>query len=227
MQPLQQIHEDYRGNGRQEGVELKVIDSTVLPKDDEKSAKLVKTVELVGEDSLRQLISTEAPEKFGINGKPLQVKEALAFILEKVKQDPDFLEQVTKNVEDSKEDTQTAQEYRQLVLAMLKEDDTTTRKRIEAMDKWEKDWVFLKDDGVEPEFPPYIYEPPTWGTTAWNATKKSGSAAWTVGKFSGKVGYRVYVESARIGTIALLGFMVVENPLFPILQMVVKHVVLK
>jgi len=226
MQAQLQIRDNYLGEGRKEGIELEPLYKGV-PKEKGEEAKVVKTVDIVGDDSLSQLVSTQAPEKFDVHGKPMQVKEALIYVLEQVKQDPELLEQTKKNVEESKEETEEAQGYRQLVLAMLNEDDKETRKRIEEMDKLEKGWVLMENDGIEPEFPPYVYQEPTWGTTAWNAAKAGGGAAWTVGKFSGKAAYRLYVETARIAPIILLGVMVVENPMFPILKMVVQHVILK
>lgn len=196
----------------------KVKESEVLK---DRKSTLVGTVDFAGEKALKQLSTLESPKNLTFDAKPLQVKEALVILLEKVKQDKKTLDKLKQDI---KESDQKDEEYHLLLLELLNIDNEEMRNRIEKVDELEKDWVLVENNPNETDD---TYTTPSWSSATWSAAKTGSNLIWEAGKCSGQICYRVYVESARIGTLLLLGVMVTQNPLFPVMQLIVKYLILK
>ncbi len=215
-----QLIENYTGQGETGGLTTVCLETGPELKPCE--LDVVKQTQHAANRSMSELKTLSHGTGKEMQAAPLKVGEALMLLLEKVKGDFKVQSAVIQELSSQKEDTPKGEEYRLLLLQLLSCSQEESRRKIEEIADIEKDWVLVENDGSDPSEIPCGYAAPTWGSTLWKAAIAGGSAAWTIGIVSGKIGYRLYVESTRIGTIVLLGIMVVQNPLFPILQMLVK-----
>jgi hypothetical protein len=186
------------------------------------STTAIQRIDITGKACLEPMPLGELTKK-EFEAKPLKVSEALIYLLEKVKRDPETLNALIFEIAESKEHTPKAQEYRFLLLKLLAETNPAAlRTEVEKIADIEKEWVLVENDGIQPSGKIYENLGPTWGQRAWKTTKTVGQTTFSVGCVAGEVTYRIYVEATRIGTIALLGVMIIQNPLFPVLDILVK-----
>lgn len=178
----------------------------------------IEDTEKVANFSLEQLSIFSQDTQRDVKATPLKPSDVLISLLKEIKQNASIRDASLQMLSSRKVENAKDEEIRLQLIQLLSSSRDQTRKQVLAMENIEDEWVIIENDN-EPIDYVATGQDPTWGTRALGLAFSGGSVAWEVVKFSGKVGYRLYVETARLGTLALLGVMVVQNPLFPVMKM--------